>query len=43
MRKGEKLLNKDRVDLTLGIVNCILGAVSIILTVIDIMKMVLMR
>ena len=43
MRKGEKLFNKDRVDLTLGIVNCILGALTIILTVVDIVKMLLIR
>ena len=43
MRKGEKLFNKDRVDLTLGIVNCILGAVTIILMVVDIVKTLLIR
>ena len=44
MSEGEKSFNsKDRVDRTLMVSNNILSVVSIILTVIDILKTVLFR
>lgn len=44
MRNGEDFFNsKDPIDRTLAITNSILTAVSIILTVIDILKTMLFR
>jgi hypothetical protein len=43
MREREKLYETDRVDRALMIVNTVLSGVSIILTVIDIVKAVFIR